>query len=320
MLTTITSCGSSLHRLSIDRRISVVYVANSVLSVNVGDVRMRVGGYHSSADTEQTHPGRNVSTIFISHSDSAAAIVLERTLRNAFPGEVTVFNTSRASSGLAAGDAIDTQVVERIAEADVIVWLASPLSVRKSFWMAWELGVATALKRTVIPVRCFGLVPDDLPLLQGGRMAPDIGERDGMLSLLTTVQRQLGLDGNLIAEALDHLHGRDHPSPLWGITRRDAISLQLLGSRLLVENHQTEDIVFRRLAVLARDGEPGVDLLRELPKLAASGRHILDAQSVDLSQREVELEWFTEGGARYWAREVVVGSRGDASTVGGDRA
>ncbi len=247
-------------------------------------------------------------TIFISHSDSDAAIALERALRSAFPGAVTVFNTSRTASGLAAGAAIDTEVIDRLANAELIIWLASPQSVQKSFWMAWELGAATAFKKVVIPARCFGLRPDDLPLLQGNRMAPDLGERDGMQSLLTTVRDHLHLDEERIAETLDALHKEGRPSPLWGIESPKTITLKLLGRRMLIENHCSEDIHFRRLRVLADTTNDEIDLMRQLSRLPAAGRHILDAQhSVDLAQRMVEVEWTTASGARHFAREYVDG-------------
>ena len=252
-----------------------------------------------------------MASIFISHSDSAAAIKLEECLRDAFPGAVTVFNTSRAASGLAAGAAIDADVMKSLREADLLIWLASPRSVRKSFWMAWELGAATAMHKLVIPARCYGLRPDDLPLLQGGRMAPDLGDRRGMQVLLTTIRDHLHLSEERIAEVLDALFEGQSPSSLWGVERSQDISILLLGERVLIENHSAEDIQFLNCQIdHETDGLGSRKMLDHLPGLAAGGRSIMNVANLGgnwTAGQRVQLEWNTAGGDRNYASVVVQG-------------
>ncbi|ADB50687.1 hypothetical protein Cwoe_2262 [Conexibacter woesei DSM 14684] len=237
--------------------------------------------------------------------------MLERTFRSCFPSEVEVFNTSRAASGLAAGDSIDATILDNVRDAAAVVWLATPAAVRRSFWMAWELGVATAFGRFVIPVRCLGLSTTSLPLLQGGRYAPDIGERDGMQTLLTTLRTKLDLQENRIAETLTTVFDRaSEPNPLWGTLDEGSLQVRMLGHRLLVENRSGSDLTIIDATTADSTGRDGAldAVWRPLRQLAARERRIIDAPPTwdGSAPPEIRVKWEVSDGGRFWSQIPVL--------------
>ena len=241
--------------------------------------------------------------VFISHTDAAASIALEGILRSAFPGELSVFNTSQTASGLAAGESINQGVLDHIRGAKVMIWLASPESVAKSFWMAWELGAATAAGTPVVPACCLGLRPVDLPLLQSGRMAPDIGTREGLNQLLLTLRSTLQPATNQIAEALDLVFADDRtPSPLWGEVAEDRIEVTRLGGRLLVENKSDETLAVHSVEGAGIDASDARRLLRSIKNLRATERAIVETVPDSFDKGAiVQFKWSLGTGARQWA-------------------
>lgn len=251
-----------------------------------------------------------MSLVFISHSDAVAAIELEDVLREAFPGELEIFNTSRSSSGLAPGESIDSGVLRHIREAEIIIWLASPSSVAHSFWMAWELGAATAYERRLIPARCLGLQPSQLPLLQGGRMAPDIGTEAGMRQLLTQLQESLRPSSDKIKATLrSRFEELERPNRLWGMEAPSQIRLRVLGRRILVENQSSLALDFRT------ESSEGTSLLADLcvdplGALEPRERRIMDLRSGVQPPRlhkDILLKWGTSQNGRFWADVPVQG-------------
>ena len=239
--------------------------------------------------------------VFISHSDSQTATALERVLRDSFPGAIEVFHTGRAAVGLAAGQPIDTGILSKIRDTQAFIWLATPSSVSASFWMAWELGVASAIEgQPIIPVRCLGLQPGQLPLLQGGRNAPDLGLIDDLRAFLQTIRDLLQFRDHNIAEATASWQiGR---SPFWGSRRDRAFSLRVLGARLLIENRTPHRV--RLLSVQSQDGNGGqAAVLRQSIALDANERRILESMDIDALEPHsiIYLEWEAEDAGRFFA-------------------
>ena len=246
-----------------------------------------------------------MASVFISHSDREPAWVLERVIRESFPGLVDVFNTSRQSSGLAAGQSIDQGILDSIRQCSVVVWLATPMSVRHSFWMAWELGVATALEKPVVPVRCLGLEPNELPLLQGGKIAPDIGEKEGFISLLQSIKAKCRLQDDSIAKTVNGIFGEnEHNNAFWGSEDPYVLTMTMLGERLLVENHSNDNLELMK-AVLREGNDPQLVPLvpRNLAHLAALERRIIHLPPTTQLKPGVQiyLEWRVKDKGRFYA-------------------
>lgn len=239
--------------------------------------------------------------VFVSHSEDGPAALLEELIRTTYPGEVEVFNSTRASSGLAAGEPIDGGILGRIRQSKVMIWLATPRSVENSFWMAWELGVASAADVTIIPCTCLGLSPHRLPLLQGGRNAPDLGDEDQLRALLVSLKGILGLQTEHAAEALNSNLASGSRSRLWGLNGDGVISLRRLGDRLLVAN-QSDDDIFIKVAAVQHDGST------QMPLSSLAGAHLepharrIPANSDVLREAScIYLEWERADGARFFA-------------------
>ncbi len=230
-------------------------------------------------------------------------MALDRVLRSAFPGQVKIFNTSRATSGLAAGQSIDAGILKAVANSGVMIWLASPTSIVKSFWMAWELGIASAKSVPLIPARCLGVRPDQLPLLQGGRFSPDLGERGDLLDTLESVKGILGLTDDKISETIDSLESPRNP--FWGQQAKDVIALRAIGSRLLIENRTGEVLKVTGLSIASGDPMyPDLSTLAEWASNELLGPYVkrtlhLNSDMVLMRSVSLRFEWNTENGARF---------------------
>jgi hypothetical protein len=243
----------------------------------------------------------SVKHVFISQSTGDPAPELESLIRAAFRNEVSVFNTSRDSSGLMAGDPMETEILKRITQSDALVWLASPTSVTRSFWMAWELGAARALDKPVILARCKGVSPKELPLLQSARFAPDIGNESGMREFLSSLAQTLMLDAPQIAEAMaSKFIPKGKRSVFWGDANNGAIQMRLYTNRILIINKTKLDIEL--LAIQDDQGNSlDDDLLIELNShLGAESRktvHLSGNHSIRADQ-VIYIEWQAESEGR----------------------
>ncbi len=240
--------------------------------------------------------------IFISHSNSATATALERVIRASFPGEVEVFNTGRAATGLAAGQPVDGGILDRLRSASCFIWMATPASVLTSFWMAWELGAASSREDLpIVPVRCLGINADQLPLLQGGRNAPDLGVDGDLKAFLSTIKNLIGLEDDCIGEATSKW--QDSRSPFWGTADNEGLTVRILGTRMLFENRTADQIVILASEIIEPE-RAGMDCLRVGATFGPGERRIFEApEIVELKPASTAyIEWQAERGGRHFAR------------------
>ncbi|MDR1443083.1 MAG: hypothetical protein LBJ02_12035 [Bifidobacteriaceae bacterium] len=246
-------------------------------------------------------------SIFISHSEPGPAELLESLLRDLYGQAIDVFNSTRASSGLAAGEPIDQGILARIESAAAMIWLATPHSVGNSFWMSWELGVASAKKIRTIPCTCLGLPQTSLPLLQDGRNAPDLGDAQQLAAMLSALGANLGLDDADVMESVDRLLPTKARSQFWGRESPQAIALRALGDRLLVTNTSEDTVRIAAAEERSVGGEKSVEILRGMTLEPAGRRVVANAESLGRNST-VYLEWKDQGGARFFSS---AGVRGD---------
>lgn len=183
-----------------------------------------------------------MSRIFISHADSNLAVALDRLVRRALGNKVTIFNSSRASGGLAAGQPIDITLLGQIRECDAFLWLTSPESAKRSFWMAWELGAADAVNKSIYPCRSLGMNAAELPLLQSRRYVPDLGSREDLAQFLQTLADGLGVPDTMIAEAVETLYIQHPVATPFDATIDSVLEVTIAGQRLIIENRGSTDI------------------------------------------------------------------------------
>jgi hypothetical protein len=245
-----------------------------------------------------------MANVFISHSDPAPAEALERAIRDSFPGQVDVFNSSHAASGLSAGQSIDYAIRDVIRDSSVVVWLSTPLSVRRSFWMAWELGVASALNKLVLSARCQGVRPDQLPLLQSGRNTPDLGEESGFVRLITDIKSAVNQSDDQIARVTQSLFKDSQKNVFWGKEDNTAIEIRIVGKRILIENNTDYALLPIRWVL---SGLSELESSKQLPigdkEIVAKERRIarlIGGSSISIGN-SVHIEWQVQDEGRFYA-------------------
>jgi hypothetical protein len=192
------------------------------------------------------------AAVFISHSDSAAALELDHLIESGFEGRLRTFNTSRHDRGLSAGDLIDGHLLDELRNCSVFVSLWTPSAVLEPAWMAWELGAAAAVSTaTVLTARARGAAVEDLPLNLTARYSPDLGDVDHVLELFTSIARHTdqGFQPSTVRSEFERL--APEPSGLEACMVEEAIVVTIHGRRRgLLEN-----LTKRQLsAVTARAG------------------------------------------------------------------
>ena len=206
-----------------------------------------------------------MSGIFISHADAELSVALDRVIRRGLGNQVRIFNSSRAAAGLAAGQSIDGTLLEQIRECDAFVWLTSPESARRSFWMAWELGAADAVESNIFPCRALGIETAKLPLLTGRRYVPDLGNRDDLAQFLQTLADGLGIPDTTIAEAVTGLYEQHPLATPFDAAVGHWLDVTIAGQRAIVENRSGDTL--RQLhfkSATADDGAPASRSARAL--------------------------------------------------------
>lgn len=131
---------------------------------------------------------------FISHiaDEAATAKSLKKALKRDFLGMMDVFVSSDEES-IAAGDAWLDSVGRALQQANIMLILCSPESIRRP-WVNFEAGAAWMREIPIIPLCHAGLRPGDLPMPLSSRHGIALATEDGLQRLYARVAAVLDCD------------------------------------------------------------------------------------------------------------------------------
>ncbi|MFC6016470.1 hypothetical protein ACFP2T_09690 [Plantactinospora solaniradicis] len=269
--------------------------------------------------------------VFISHTDDQVGNAMQDVVQRAFDGKVRSFNTSRAARGLAAGVRIDEGLLEGLQSSDLFLSLWTPGAVARPAWMSWELGVAAAMRATVLVGRALGVDVGQLPLGLGARFANDLGDEDSLVRLVEDISAILDVDSDT-ARVREHFSGPRHSVFRARHSSAPKLSISVHRKYFLIENVSTTELDDLRVVPVETD-TLGVSVVKALDralhkdgrKLSASGRLVAtlpdgggdDRQPPDLAiLRERDLimqaEWRAPEIGREWAEVTIFGRDSEA--------
>lgn len=209
---------------------------------------------------------------------------------------IRFFNSARPSSGLAAGQSIEEGLLEELHKSQIVIWMATPSSIEKSFFMAWELGVALALKKSVLPCVALGLTSDKLPLWQSGKLAPDISDVDALIELIKDIGKALGLEPadaeKNVEEVIKNASKYEYLKLFRSRAVLDVLSIRSTGERLILENRSDHDLSVINYGEKLNEAYTG---LRSITNLKPKQRRIIEVSTNVLRQQNdmqiIRVEW-----------------------------
>ena len=195
--------------------------------------------------------------LFLSQAEDDSARELERLLSVAFHGQVRCFNTAVAGHGMTAGDQLSPALQGEIESCDLFVSIWSPKAVEQPAWVAWELGVALALGKTVKVYRVLGTEVDDVPLGLASRYVPDLGVRDQFLAFCEDLNTRVGGELDSAAVFASFVPAGSQTSPLWSQRSKEpAIRIARRADRLLIENISSDPMTEVQVREVGEEADP----------------------------------------------------------------
>jgi L-histidine Nalpha-methyltransferase len=133
-------------------------------------------------------------SVFVSHitEERALAEILKERLQKNFLRWVQVFSSSDGES-ISAGDEWLESIRRGLTDADILLVLCSPTSIRRP-WINFEAGAAWISQKRLIPVCHSGLTPGDLPMPLSVLHGISAASPDGLAALYHEIAKQLQCD------------------------------------------------------------------------------------------------------------------------------